>query len=285
MEFYLVSTSHLEDRLWFRDDEDFSAGMNHVAVGAAIDDVRILADSLMSNHVHFVLESTRENAERFIMGFKKRYSYYYRKKYGVKEFLRRNSVDVRELPDMEALKRAIAYVQMNPVAANICPHPSMYAWGSGACFFNQNKTGGVLLGSLSKRNQYRILHTEQNLPGEWIMCDKKFILPSSYVCTQFIESLFKTPLRYDYYLKTSGKAKKRLDADEALPSFRDQSILAAVTDLCFSMFHESSVNHLSQEQLSELTRQIKRRFSMDIAQLARVLGKTYAEISTLLVSY
>ena len=31
MEYYLISTEHLTDSLWFRDEEDFKIGMNHVA--------------------------------------------------------------------------------------------------------------------------------------------------------------------------------------------------------------------------------------------------------------
>jgi len=285
MEFYLVSTSHLEDRLWFRDDEDFAVGMNHVAVGAAVCNVRILAHSLMSNHVHFVLEGLRKDAEHFITDFKARYSYYYRKKYGVKEFLRRNSVDIRELPDIEALKRAIAYVQMNPVAANICPHPSMYAWGSGACFFNQNKPVGKSLGSIPVRQQRRLIHTDQLLPQHWSMDDRGFILPTSYVCADFVESLFRTAHGYDFFLRNSGKAKQRLEANESLPSFRDQSILSIIPDLCLSLFRTRSYKDLSDAQLTELIRQLRMRFSMDAAQIARVLELSYAKLSELTDRY
>lgn len=62
----------------------------------------------MSNHVHFVLEGTEEDARC------------------VREFLRGNGVDIRLLElEGESLERAIAYVQMNCVAANICMHPSL----------------------------------------------------------------------------------------------------------------------------------------------------------------
>ena len=42
-EFWLVTTGHLEDRLWFREEDDFKVGMNYVAVQAALTDVSILA--------------------------------------------------------------------------------------------------------------------------------------------------------------------------------------------------------------------------------------------------
>ena len=54
--FWLVTTSHLEDRLWFRDDEDFKYAMNLVAVLSVSFPGKIICFVLMSNHVHFVLQ-------------------------------------------------------------------------------------------------------------------------------------------------------------------------------------------------------------------------------------
>ena len=72
--YWLVTTEHLEDRLWFRDEEDFKVGMNQVAVLAATSSVQIMAFILMSNHVHFVLGGTKDDATDFITTFKKRFS-------------------------------------------------------------------------------------------------------------------------------------------------------------------------------------------------------------------
>ena len=96
--FWLVTTDHLEDGLWFRDEKDFIVAMNLVAVMALGGKVSVLAFILMSNHLHFVLEGSRENALRFINSFKRRYSMYLRRKYGVKEFLRENDVDLMPVP-------------------------------------------------------------------------------------------------------------------------------------------------------------------------------------------
>ena len=52
---WLVSTDHLEEGLWFREEEDFKVGMNYVAVQVSQSGVTILAFILMSNHVHFIL--------------------------------------------------------------------------------------------------------------------------------------------------------------------------------------------------------------------------------------
>lgn len=131
--------------------------MNFVAIQAASDpDTKVLAFILMSNHVHFVLWGWKRAAEDFLRQFKKRYSVYYQAKYGGRELLRRNKVDVKAIPDEdEAQEKAIAYVQMNSVGANICSYPTQYPWGSGNEFFSQALPSGkrVLSGNCRKMNR------------------------------------------------------------------------------------------------------------------------------------
>lgn len=86
MAYWLVTTEHLEDRLLFRDLEDFIVGMNYVAVQAFKCGVFVLAFILMSNHLHLLLFCSREKAEEFIQGFKTVYSRYLWKKYGSRVF-------------------------------------------------------------------------------------------------------------------------------------------------------------------------------------------------------
>ena len=141
---WLITTEHLKAGLWFRDDEDYKVGMNFVAIQAHASRVVVLSFTLMSNHVHFVLKAdSKKDAEAFIEGFKHRYSLYLRRKYGVKEFLRGNGVQIDPISWYdEDPEKAIAYVEMNCVAANICSHPSQYPWGTGGVFFNPRKPAG-----------------------------------------------------------------------------------------------------------------------------------------------
>ena len=282
---YLISTDHLEEGLWFREEIDFIVAMNYIAIQAAqCPDVVILAFILMSNHVHFVLKGEREDVIAFINQFKHRYSLYYRRKYGIKEFLRGNNLDMREVSAYdEGVEKAIAYVQMNCVAANICSHPSQYRWGTGNVFFNPSLPSGRLIGDCSGRERSRILRSEYiDLPDKWLVGAEGYILPSSYTDVEFVESCFHTPKRMDYFLKTSSKARKRLESNENLPAFRDQIILAALPDLCRSLFQKSSVIELVKEELAELARQIRFRFSADATQIARVCGVSYSDAACLL---
>ena len=292
MAYWLVTTEHLEDRLLFRDSQDFVVGMNYVAVQAFRSGVFVLAFVLMSNHLHFVLQCSRDQAEAFMDGWKTAFSRYLWKKYGNKEHLRRLKVNYKPIEGDEALEWAIAYVQMNPVAANICVNPFDYPWGTGNCFFriakeqadaevdvaygSISRTQGTPLGALSARQRLKILHSRAELPGEWLMEPAGYVTPESYVRVDWVEAAYRTPRRMQFFLQNSSKAKQRMDEEDAhLPAFRDQVILAAVPDLCQSLFRRRSVKELADEQLVELLRQLRFRFSAGANQLARVTGLSY----------
>lgn len=282
---YLVTTDHLESRIWFRDDDDFVVGMNHVAIQAFLTKVTVLAFILMSNHVHFVLYGTWEECEAFIDNFKARYSQYLFRKYGIREQLRRNDFEIKELPyDDEAFEKAVAYTNMNCVAANICLYANQYPWGTGDCFFNPSHPVGKRLSDFSKRELKRILHSDfTDLPSDWIIGERGFILPQCYVNVKYVEEQFRKPSRMTWFLNNSSKAKKtRESSGGPMASFRDQSILSMLPDLYRSLFHKNRFQELTDDEKVECLRQIRYRFSSDVHQLARVTGITYAQAAALL---
>ena len=276
--YYLVTTEHLKVGLWFRDERDFRAGMNFVAIQAYESKVTVLAFILMSNHLHFVVEGRWADVKTFIDGIKSRYSKYLNHKYGTSEFLRRNKVTIEEISTLnEGLEKAIAYTQMNCVAANICSHPSQYPWGSGPLFFNASKSSGKSLGSLSKRARIRLLHCcKENLPADWQVSEEGYILPESYVNRAFVEALYRRASRMNYFLVTSSKAKRKIEnSDDHYPSFKDQVILAALPDLYRSLFGKQCFEELAPDEQIESLRQIRWRFCSNVHQIARVTGLTY----------
>lgn len=273
-EFCLVTTEHLEKNLLFKDSEDFRTGMNYVAIVTAKLRINLLAFILMSNHTHFVLEEGKPRAEAFINAFKMLYSKYVRSKHGTREFLRRNGVDIQMLKRQdESLEWGLAYTQMNSVAAKICANSFFYPWGTGSCFFNPSSDRGRPLASLSGRERIRLLHSNYDLPGDWLLGEEGFILPRSFIKVERVEEVFKTPGRMNYFLKNSSKARRRLEStDSNLPSFRDQLVYEGMSDLCHSLFSGKTLAQLLPEERAELVRQIKYRFSSGIEQIARVTG-------------
>lgn len=279
-DYWLVTTEHLKEGLWFREDADYKVGMNYVAVLSFLLGVTVLSFVLMSNHVHFVLYCTKEEAKEFVDMFKRACSRYLSRKYGIKEPLRRNEVDIRRVsPDDESFHWAVAYVEMNPVAANVCLHPSAYRWGTGRSFFQAAPPKAIRLGTLSINAARRLLHSKKVLPPDWLVGDDGYVLPASYVPVKWVESLFKTPKRMNFFLQNSSKAKRRQEFKENdLPSFRDQVLYAALPDLCRSLFGKDQASGLNEDQRCELVRQFRRRFSADVHQIVRVTSFSMEEV-------
>lgn len=281
-DFWLVSTEHLEDRLWFKDEEDFKSGMNHVAILAATSPAQIMAFVLMSNHVHFVVGGSKDEALDFVTRFKKRYSQYYSDKYSYKGLLSNNRIDLRELSfTNDSFERAVAYVQMNPVAANICIHPSGYPWGTGSSFFYTAQSNRKTISNLTKADCLRLLHSRTALPPHYIVDERGFIDPASYANVEFVESVFRSPGRMNFFLNASSKARK----ESGIPSFSDKVISLALKELCVSMFNKSDLKELGESQTAEVLKQIRYRFSADPNQIARACGITYKAVTKLLDSY
>ena len=70
MRYYHVYTKGLDSDIIFRDDEDYIAGMNIVAITHFKGSVKILAFVLMSNHFHFVIYGNRVSVIQFINIYK-----------------------------------------------------------------------------------------------------------------------------------------------------------------------------------------------------------------------
>jgi len=167
---------------------------------------------------------------------------------------------------------------------NICLEPSGYPWGSGSTLFTNQAVAGQSLGELSRRAQIRLLKSNVKLPGTYRITPEGYVSPSSYIPVRGVEALFRTPKRLGFFLRTSSKARLRVEG-KAVPSFRDQIISAACTDLCKSLFRAEGIQELSQEQKAELLRQLGHRFSADLKQLCRVTGLPYEEAAKLLDSF
>lgn len=284
---YLVTTDHLKVGLWFRDESDFRAGMNFVAIQAHRSKVKVLAFILMSNHLHFVVVGRWVDVKAFIDSIKSRYSKYLNHKYGTSEFLRRNGVKIEAVSTLdEGLEKAIAYTQMNCVAANICSHPAQYPWGTGPLFFNKSKRPGKRLGSLSKRTRIRLFHScDVDLPADWLVSEDGYILPESYVDVAFVEGIYRYPKRLNFFLVTSSKAKRKIEnTDDHHPAFRDQVILAALPDLFRSLFGKQRFEDLTLAERTEALRQIHLRFCSNVHQIARVTGLAYEEAARMMDS-
>ena len=282
MNFLFATTDHTSDRIWFRDEEDYIAAMNIVAVYSYSYGINLLAFVLMSNHLHLIMDATTQNCITFLTRIKQVYSFHYRKKYGRKTLLKRLELNILNIPENgDDIKRAIAYVTMNPVAANICYNPAQYQWGSGKYFFSPEKENGIPLAGLSARKRMKAIGSVLPVPLNWTLTPKGYIHPASFTNLKFVEGIFHTPKSFDYFLRTS-RSSKFSQEPRTLPTFSDQVINAAIIDYRTSVFRKDKYAVLTDEEKEILVREIRRRFSGDVNQIARVVELSPEEVSRIL---
>ncbi|MBR1927681.1 MAG: transposase [Bacteroidales bacterium] len=286
LEFFFVSTDHLSKGVWFRDDQDYKVGMNYIAIIALCSGIKVLAFILMSNHVHLVLQCSRAEAGWFMNELKRRYSEYLNRRYGTDDFLRLIKVDIQKVSlEDESLERAVAYTLMNCVAANICLTAADYPWSSVRAYFTIAAPKGGRVGDLSKSARRKMLHSKAVIPDDTLICEDGYILPEAFIPVKFVESIFRTPKRLNYFLMNSSKAKQRLVREDGLPSFADSVVIAAVADLCRSLFRKVRVDNLNEVEKTELVKQVRRRFSADAHQISRVLSLPYSDVTRMMEAF
>lgn len=278
MRYYHVYTKGLEDRELFRDRDDFVTGMNILAVVCFSCKVKLLAFVLMSNHVHFVMKSNRETAERFIWLYKNLLSRYLHNQYGEVKYLHRlrTSVDPVELSD-ENLKRLIAYVLNNPVKAGINCVAFGYEWSSARCYFNMmdDMNESIPVSGFSSRQLRRILHSCFKLPSSCRISSCGYVTPQSYIDIEAVEHLFGRARSFEYFLSSALAVRKGV-ADNI--SFSDGVLLSALKEILNNKYGVTSVSELDDFLKKNLIKDMKSRFTASSRQLARVVGLSVNDI-------
>jgi putative transposase len=96
---------------------------------ATAGDFSVHAYCLMRNHVHLIITPHHANGLRQLSQVHRRYAYYLNQKMDWRGFLWQGRFASYPM-DERYCYEAVRYVEMNPVRAGICPHPTAYRWSS-----------------------------------------------------------------------------------------------------------------------------------------------------------
>lgn len=270
MQFYHIYTKGLEDRIIFRDLQDFIVGMNYVAIAQYKTKIKILAFVLMSNHFHFAVQATEAVARAFINMFKKLLSAYIQRRYMQSAYLRRviTSCDMVLTSD-DGLKRLIAYILDNPVRAGVNCVAFAYPWGSAACYFSDNEPSSVSVATLNARIRKTLFRSHVVLPDSYRLGTQGYILPSSYIDVKFVETLFGRPKSLEYHLSISASSRK---AKRDSVMFSDEVVSMAMHELLTNKYGIDSVCKLDPELQKSIVRELRTHFNASSKQIARLTG-------------
>lgn len=270
MEFYHIYTKGLEDKIIFRDSQDYIAGMNYVAIAQYKTKVRILAFVLMSNHFHFAVCASVADALAFINLFKRLISVYIMNRYGENAYLRRMITSCDPIPTSDDnLKRLIAYILDNPVKAGVNCVAFAYQWGSASCYFSSAVSESTPVSSMNTRVQRNLLRSNVLLPDSYLLGNQGYILPHSYIDIKFVEMLFSRPKSLEYYLSISASSRK-IKRDTVV--FSDEIVSKAMRELLSNKYGAASLHDLDVELQKNLARELRTYFNASAKQIARITG-------------
>lgn len=258
----------------FQDDSDFIAGINRIGISLLRSKVKVTAYVLMDNHVHFVLYGTLLQCKAFITLYKQLTGTWIHAKYGLTDFLKFLPTEMLYLDTDERLLNTIAYITRNPVVAGYRYLPTEYPWGSAGYLFKgiQKDVVGKPLSSMSRRSLRQLLNTRFVLPGNWRVDDRGMICPTSYMDVSELESFFRTPARYSYFLakKLEGTVEQEMAYSQKM-FLPDSELREIVKRMIANDYGKDGVVELDLNERLAVARKLRYRYASTIRQIARMV--------------
>lgn len=270
--YYHVCTDGKALDWMFKDEEDFIRGVNRIAIGSIESNVKVHAYTLMDNHAHLVIQGTLQRCKKFIIGLKTQIGRWISSKYNIKDHLKHLPTQLIHIEDEEQLLETIAYLDRNSIVAGYCRLPSEYPWGSAKYLFKSSVDGiaGKRISDYSKREIQELLHTWTDLPDHWIVDDKGMICPENFLDIKSIETLYKSPLRYLYYLskKLEGKIEMQQGTRTFIP---DKELRPIIESIAKQLFGEKPIKELDFKSRLILARKLRYNYAATIKQISRMV--------------
>lgn len=269
---YLFTTDHQLRQLIFRNKEDFTYGVNTLAIGTSKFPVFVLCYALMDNHLHLLLRGRYEDCLAYFRWVMHRLSLMLKTRYGVNGLLKFDAADVQEVTDNRMLLNEVAYLLRNPYKARI-DSPFSCPWVPFEVYFNPylDQIRGERFPGLEAAKLQLGTHTA--IPQDWEHIQGR-ILNKCFVDYRTVEmrigsalTLFDRVRKFDLesVLAQSHGLEEQL-------SFTDSEMQEKILAVCRNEWHVDSPHQLGRKDLLQLARKLAWRFGATKKQLSRLLG-------------
>ena len=280
--YYHVCTDGRAISWMFQDEADFIAGVNRIGLCHLRTGTKVIAYVLMDNHVHFVLHETMPKCKEFITLYKQLTGTWIHIKYGLNDYLKQLPTSLLLLDTEERLLNTIAYIDRNPIVAGYRFLPTEYPWGSARYVFkiSQEEVKTVPLSTMSCRVQRNLLSTRIALPGDWKINNKGMLCPDSFLEATAIETFFKTPVRYAFFLAKKLEGTVEQEVESAQKAFiSDTELRKIVKNMILQDYGKDRVTDLDVRTRLALARKLRHRYASTLKQISRMvyLDKTALE--------
>ena len=271
--FYHVCTDGSVLPWMFKGIEDFIHGINRVAVCKVISGVEVWVFTLMDNHVHFLLYGTMYMCKNFIDKYKLLTGKWISHKYGLSGFVKELPASIIPLRTEEEILEVAAYIDRNSIVAGFNGLPSEYKWSSSSIIFKDKSCcSDKCLKNFSLTQLRNMLKTRVTLPGDWTINQGMMIDPRCFTEWKKVEALYKTPVRYLYYVTKKLEGKVDMALSQGQKTFiLDKDLRPITADLCQKHFGTVDISKLDVDSRLFLARMLRKNYASTPKQIARML--------------
>ena len=132
---FMFTTDHQLRQLIFRTAEDFTFGVNTLAIGTLKFKVSVLCYTLINNHLHLLIMGRYEDCLAYFKWVLLRVAQMLKTRYGISGVLKADAADVQAVTDEDMLLNEVAYLLRNTYKARI-DSPFSYPWAPFEVYFN-----------------------------------------------------------------------------------------------------------------------------------------------------
>lgn len=208
--YHLCLSSH--DEVLFRSEADFNRGFNALALASLMTDSNLLADGLLTTHLHQLVQ-TDSPIETV---FRLRYSYvrYFNTKYKRKGKLGERKPYCLEVEGYHHTLAALNYVNRQGLHHGLSPSPFGYPYCSSNAFFRK------LLGKefdkplLPTNQRYKYLPEGVSLPERYRMDTSGLLLREDIIDTTLVETYYVSSRNYLFQMNKIGDEISRKEQQE-----------------------------------------------------------------------
>lgn len=273
--FYHICTDGNALPWLFKDNDDFIAGVNRIGICKHNIGVEIIAFTLMDNHLHKLIFGSLSMCKEYISRYKNLTGKWISRKYGNHQCLKNLPTTIIPIRSEEYLMETVAYIDRNSIVAGYCHLPSEYPWGSARYMFRENPDRHMEwknIGELSTEAIRDILKTRVRLPSDWRINDNGMIDPECFCNLNRANLIFKSPLRYIYFLSRKLEGKIDLDTAQGSRTFiPDKELRPIVGKIAAEMFRTKDIKSLNVNDRLILAKKLRREYVSTAKQISRML--------------
>ncbi len=277
--YYHVCTKG-EDLPWmFRDEFDFIAGINRIGFCVLSVNVTVVDFILMDTHVHFILNGSLPICKDFINKYKQMTGKWVSHRHNIANHLAKVDTTIVPVGSEEALMEEIAYVDRNSIMAGYRCMPTEYRWGMSRYFFKDTLSMNALLAGFEKIGERSLkilkkqLSTRVDIPRDWEIDQSGMINPRCFVDYRIVESIYRSPNRYLYFLAKKLEGKIDMKLSQSVSSFIPDKEMRSITDsLTREMFGLEKKGLLNMSQRIQMAKKLRYEYGATHKQISRMLN-------------